>query len=78
MSEKYFVIQNTEGDTTVRVYYSKAELKEELPHLSYYGFITYEEIIKNPDTNYWNDGVLIIKGEIASPKPIEIITEWDV
>lgn len=73
---KYFVIRNSHGDTCVYEC-TKEELREALREKDYgdSGFINK---IQNPDTNYWGDNILIVKGEIVSPKPVQVATEFDI
>ena len=75
----YFVIHNFEGETGVDQI-SKQELIERLKNndSSYYGQEGFLEEIKDPDTNYWGRNLLIIKGEIIMPKPIEVVNEYEV
>ena len=76
MKQNYFVIENNDGDTTVRVY-TKEELLDELnenvsnkPSLS--------EIPENCDTNYWGEHRLIIKGQMVVPKKVSVVTEYNI
>jgi hypothetical protein len=67
----YFLIHNSDGDTTVREVDPK-EVAENLAAGDYYGPDTefLSEIPKNNDTNYWGENTyLLIKGEIVTPKP---------
>ena len=73
----YFVIYNDEGDTGVEVL-SKAELEKRLDE-HWYGespqffYGTPEE----SDTNYWGGGILVIKGEIVTPRAKQVVTAWE-
>jgi len=71
---KYFVIYNSDGETSVRKY-SEEELLKRIDDGDLKGFVS---AIPDPDTNYWGDSVLIIKGEIISPKPIEVVTKYQL
>jgi hypothetical protein len=43
----------------------------------YYGRqIGFINRIGNPDTNYWGENILIIKGDYVSPQPVEIVKEY--
>jgi len=72
----YFIISNSDGDTTVDKI-SKEELLRRLNE-SYYGNVEYKNQVEESDTNYWGEGVLIIKGEIVVPEPIETVKEYDI
>ena len=59
---------------------SKEELIERLEE-EYYGsdLNCLDEIESGGDTNYWGErGVLIIRGNIIVPKPVEITTKYEV
>lgn len=78
MKDIYFVILNSEGDTTVEAL-EKEELEERLSEGGYYGNIGFiEDMIVDTDTNYWGGKMLIIKGEIAVPKPKKIVEAWEL
>ena len=76
--EKYFIIRNSDGDTRV-TYIDKKELLLRLNE-NYYGEnpVFLDEMPKNNDTNYWGESVLIIKGEIVSPKEEKIVTKYNI
>jgi hypothetical protein len=75
MEEKYFVINNSEGDTRVEELTEKA-LQERLKD-GYYGRqIGFINRIGNPDTNYWGENILIIKGTKVTPVPVEVVKEY--
>jgi hypothetical protein len=76
--ETYFVITNSDGDTNVETI-NKEELLIRIND-GYYGSgrEVFDKLPKENDTNYWGDGVLIIKGSIVSPKPITKITEYTI
>lgn len=75
MAEKYFVINNSEGDTRVEEL-TEEVLKERLAD-GYYGRqIGFINRIGNPDTNYWGENIMIIKGTLVSPVPIEVVKEY--
>lgn len=78
----YFVIHNSEGDTTVEAL-TKEELLERLTpdeDLNYYYGGNGECLgnIDNSDTNYWGDSLLIIKGEIVTPTAVKVIEKVDI
>lgn len=75
--EKYFVIRNSDGDTHIDVYTKEQLMKrindpdESFPHcIDYFDF--------NSDTNYWGDSIMIIKGKLISPTPVETVTVYEV
>ena len=77
MNEKYYLIHNEDGDTTVEEL-SKEELLERLKE-EYYGEVdVIKEMPKERDTDYWNEDILIIKGNIVSPIEKKIIMELDI
>ena len=74
MDEMYYIISNSDGDTTVKEV-SKSELLERMEE-NYYGGEPLTEIPNNYDTNYWGEGILIIKGKIVTPEPIEVVKKF--
>ena len=76
MDEMYYIISNSDGDTTVEEV-SKSELLERMEE-NYYGSHRepLTEIPDNHDTNYWGEGILIIKGKIVTPEPIEVVKKF--
>lgn len=80
MKETYFVIRNSDGDTTVREV-SKETLLADIESGEYgeNGRDILTSIPKNPDTNYWGEfNVLIIKGHIVVPKAETVITKYSI
>ena len=73
MKETYFVIRNSDGDTTVKEY-TKQELLEEIGEFEF----TFPQIPENSDTNYWGDGVLIIKGKVVTPTAEQVVTLYSI
>lgn len=78
MNNLYFVIYNSEGDTTVESITEKtllSRLEEE-----YWGsdVKVLETIPENNDTNYWGDSILIVKGKIPTISSVEVITKFKV
>jgi hypothetical protein len=75
MKETYFVIRNSDGDTTVRTY-TKEELLNEISEGDFGDALSQ---IFDSDTNYWREGVaLIIKGEIVTPKAEQVVTKYNI
>lgn len=79
MSDTYFVIRNSDGDTTVEEV-TGDELRKRLnTEDPYYGSREFfDKMPTERDTNYWGNNVLIIKGEIVTPKPKEVVTRYDI
>jgi hypothetical protein len=55
------------------------QLKERFndPDDLYYGTADFMKDIESRNTNYWGDGVLLIKGNIISPKAVQKVTEYE-
>ncbi len=75
---KYYLIHNCDGDTTVSEIIKDEFLAEieggqwgESPEFL-------DAIPKDRDTNYWKGKMLIIKGEIVTPKEKEVVTKYDL
>lgn len=75
MKETYFIIRNSDGDTTVREI-SKEQLLRDMNDGEFGGVLG--NIPENPDTNYWGEGVVIIKGRIVVPKAEQVITKYSI
>lgn len=75
MKETYFIIRNSDGDTTVRTC-SKEQLLRDINDGEYGDVLA--ELPDNPDTNYWGEGVLIIKGKMIVPKPETVVTKYSI
>ncbi|HLO91521.1 MAG TPA: hypothetical protein VK172_10195 [Lentimicrobium sp.] len=73
MEETYFVIHNSDGDTHVEQI-SKSVLLNRLDE-NYYGKVNALKSIKETDTNYWGENILIIKGKIVTPQAEEVIVK---
>ena len=77
MEDTYFVIHNSDGDTTVEAV-NKEELLERIEE-NYYGeVLPFDRLPQNNDTNYWGNRILIIKGKIVSPVAKQIITKYNI
>jgi len=74
--ETYIIIHNLYGDTMVESM-DKKTLIERIKE-NYWGNVDYLSEMPEPDTNYWGDSVLIIKGEVVIPEPIEKVVEYDI
>ena len=77
MEETYFVIYNGEGDTTVTEF-TKAELLAEIEDERWGDRLCLGDIPDNNDTNYWGESLLIIKGKIVTPDPVEVVRKYDI
>ena len=77
MSENFFVICNSDGNTSV-TQLSKEELLKQLEEEYWGDIVEFIEKINETNTNYWGDNILIIKGDIISPKPKTVITSYDL
>lgn len=75
--EKYFVIRNSGGDTHIDVY-TKEQLMKRIndPDESFPPCI--DDFDFNSDTNYWGDSIMIIKGKLVSPSPVQVVTTYEV
>lgn len=72
----YFLIHCSEdGDISVKQY-SKDELLRLLKDEDY-GFIEFFDKMPKDSPVYW-EKVLIIKGEIMCPKPIEVVKQYEI
>jgi len=73
----YFLIHCSEdGDVSVAKYEKDALLsaiKE-----NYYGDIGFFDKMPDENIQYWGNKVLIIKGEIVTPKPVEVIKKYEI
>lgn len=70
---RYYSIQNTDGETMIHVY-DKHEIEEVLQETGEECL----EFIPDHDTNYWGGKRVIIKGEVVVPKPVKVVTQFEV
>jgi hypothetical protein len=79
MKETYFLIHNSEGDTTITEI-NKEEFLKDIEDGSYGSDAVFlDEIPENNDTNYWGENTyLVIKGNIVTPKPVEVVTKFEI
>ena len=76
--ENYFIINNSDGDTTVRLI-SKEQLLRDLDAGDYGTDPQFLDNIPESETNYWGEEkYLIIKGSIVTPKAKEVITKHEI
>ena len=76
MEEKYYVIHNGEGDTTIYEY-TKEQLLREIEDGAF-GEGIHTELPENNDTNYWGGHALIIKGNIVAPQAEQVVTKYKI
>lgn len=78
--EKFFVICNSDGDVRIEEF-TKDKLIKELNEQAWgeKGFVDSAELKEtNGDSNYWGDNILIIRGNIITPKTKEIVLSYTV
>lgn len=76
MKETYFVIRNSDGDTTVTEV-TKEQLLKNINDGEYQDAMY--KLPTNSDTNYWDEhSCLIIKGKIVTPSAVEVVTKYDI
>lgn len=76
----YFVILTDEDGTSVEVK-TKEELLKELNRGDYSerNLMNEDDYLKcGIDPNYWGRSILIVKGEIVIPKPVERVKEYEI
>ena len=71
------MIRNSDGDTLVECV-TKQELLKRINQGDYAHASFLTELPTENDTNYWGEGVLIIKGSIVSPFEQKVITEFNI
>jgi len=77
MKETYFVISNSDGDTTVTEF-TKEQLLKAIQE-NYWGERPpFAGLPKDEDTNYWGDNILIIKGKVVCPVPEQVVTKYNI
>jgi hypothetical protein len=78
MNETYFVISCSEdGETTVEAM-SKETLLERIESEYWGSKEVFTELPDNSDTNYWGNGILIIKGKMVCPKAELVVTKYNI
>ena len=77
MEDTYYIISNSDGDTTVTEM-TKTNLLVAIEE-NYWGDNLYlGDIPENHDTNYWGENILIIKGKVVTPEPKNVVTSYDI
>lgn len=77
-TQKYVVIQNSDGETSVS-FYTKEQLLEHLNN-DYWG--STPQFFTSPpkeDPDYWGeDGLLILKAGVVVPVPKKVVESFDI
>ena len=76
MEENYFIICNSDGDTTVTEM-TKDELLRAIEEEYWGDRVSLADVPRN-DTNYWGESILIIKGKIVTPQPEQVVTKYKI
>jgi hypothetical protein len=76
MNETYFVISNSDGDTTITEL-TKEQLLKAIKE-NYWGTKGILDKCPDDDTNYWGENILIIKGKIVTPVPEQVVTRYNI
>lgn len=72
----YYVIQSTEDGIRIEQV-AEAELTRRLNGEWYGGGVRWaDKMPAETDPNYWSGASVIIKGELVTPKPVSVTTEW--
>jgi len=74
--DDYFIIRCSEDGATVEAVDRDTLLSRVAS--GYYGTQETFRSVPNRDPNYWGDGLLVIKGHVVQPKPVQVVTEFDV
>jgi hypothetical protein len=77
MEDTYYIISNSDGDTTVTEM-TKPQLLEAIEENYWGDKLCLGDIPGNRDTNYWGDSILIIKGKIVTPDPVDVVRKYDI
>ncbi len=76
--EKYFIINNSDGDTCIDCI-SKEELLKRINEEYYGSHKNFLDVMPTEsDTNYWGDNILVIKGNVVSPKAEQVVTKYNI
>lgn len=74
---KYYLIYNSDGDTSV-VEYDKDQLLKEIEDGEWGENPEFQGCLLGRDTNYWEGKMLVIKGEIVTLEKKEVVTKYDL
>ncbi len=76
---KYYLIHNSDGDTSVIEYWGKQRLLDEIQSGQWGESPEFlSDIPTNSDTGTWQGKMLIIKGEIVTLQKKEVVTKYDL
>ena len=81
MSNKYFVLKNSEDGLNIELV-TEGELLSRLTledGRNYYGTSGFFSALPDDSPPYWDEKkLLIIRGDIITPKPVQQVTKWDI
>jgi len=78
MSDMYYLIRNTDGDTYVEEIDKETLLKRLDEKDDGDDLEILDSMPAEGDTNYWGGDMLIIKGSIIKPQAKKVVTKYDV
>jgi hypothetical protein len=74
----YFVIKCSEDGDVSFERLDAAELTKRLSQ-DYYGEdVEWSGSAPDPDSQYWGKRAVIIKGELVTPKPVDVVKRWEI
>ena len=75
---KYYTIHNSDGDTDIQEW-TKDKLEKAIEE-KYWGDIGFLDKILpgGGNTHYWDGNILIIRGEIVCPNPVETVVKMEL
>ena len=77
MKYLFVISSNEDGEVTVEQL-GEEEFIERINDEEYYGEVNFLDKISQIDPNYWGNKLLVIRGEIVIPKPVEKITKYEI
>lgn len=73
----YFVLRASEDGFSVKEVTKEWLLKELSEEGSGYEAVqVVDHLPTEPDPNYWGNTLVIIKGEVVTPEPVQVISEY--
>jgi len=72
----FLIVCSEDGDISVTPY-NKDELLEAIIEEDH-DYIKFMQNIKDTNPQYWGNSRLIIKGEIVTPEPKDVVKEYDI
>lgn len=77
MSSYFLIHSGEDGGSAEKL--SKEELLNRITE-NYYGEDAkiLNEVPEDGNMEYWGDSILIIKGEIVTPEPVELVKSYDI